>query len=159
MPNKHNKKYQPTNPIITNKKAHFNYEILNKIEAGIMLQGSEIKSIREKKINIVDSFATFKSGEIFITNLRIEPYQNASYFNHESTRPRKLLLKKKEIHRLIGKVKEKGIVIIPLKFYFDKQWVKVLLGICKGKKKHDKRHVLKERNMERDFQRELKDYV
>ena len=124
-----------------------------------MLQGSEIKSIREKKVNIVDSFATLRSGEVFLTNLRIEPYQNAYHFNHEPTRPRKLLLKRKEIDRLIGKIKEKGIVVVPLKIYLKGQWVKVLLGLCKGKKIHDKRQNLKEKDMKRELAREMKRYV
>ncbi len=120
-----------------------------------MLHGSEIKSVREKRVNIVDSFATFKVGEIFITNMRIEPYENASYFNHDPTRPRKLLLKRKEIDRLHGKVKEKGIVIVALKLYLKQQWVKVLLGVCKGKKTYDKRRTLKEKDMKRESEREM----
>ena len=120
-----------------------------------MLHGSEIKSLRAKRVNIVDSFATFKAGEMFITNVRIEPYENASYFNHDPTRSRKLLLTRKEINRLHGKVKEKGIVIVALKLYLKQQWVKVLLGICKGKKIYDKRRTLKEKEIKRESEREM----
>ena len=100
-----------------------------------------------------------KAGELFLTNLRIEPYDNASHFNHEPTRPRKLLLKRKEIDRLYGKLKEKGIVIIPLKLYFKGHWVKVLLGLGKGKKLYDKRRTIKDKDMKRETQREMKKYL
>ena len=155
---KNNEAKSNSGPIAINKKARFNYEIIDEIEAGILLKGSEIKSIRGKKINITDAYATIKSGEIFLTNLRIDPYNNASHFNHEPTRPRKLLLKRKEIDRLQGKLKEKGFVMVPLKLYFKRHWVKVLLGLGKGKKQYDKRHTIKERDIKREMQREMKNY-
>ena len=156
---KNDKKKSLDAPIAINKKARFNYEIVDEIEAGIALNGSEIKSVRERKVNIVDSFATIKSGELFLINLRIEPYSHASHFNHEPTRSRKLLLKRKEIDRLHGKLKEKGIVVVPLKLYLKRHWVKVLLGLGKGKKLYDKRRDIKDKDMKREMQREMKKYL
>ena len=144
--------------IILNKKARYNYQIQDEIEAGIALEGSEVKSIRNRKINLSDSFATFKKGELFLTNMRIEPYQHSSFFNHDPTRPRKLLLKRKEIDRLRGKLKEKGFVLVPLKLYFKNAWVKILLGLGKGKKLYDRRQELKDKDMKMDLQREFKKY-
>ena len=142
--------------IILNKKARHNYQIQDQIEAGIALEGSEVKSIRNSKVNLSNSFATFKKGELFLTNMRIEPYHNASFWNHEPTRPRKLLLKRKEIDRLSGKLKERGFILVPLKLYFKNQLVKILLGLGKGKKLYDRRRELKEKEMKRDLEREFK---
>ena len=144
--------------ITKNKKARFNYEILEEVEAGISLAGSEVKSLREKKVNIQEAYALFKKNELFLTNARIEPYFNASIFNHEPTRPRKLLLHRKEIDKLQGKLQQKGWVIVPLKMYFKKSHVKVLLGICRSKKNYDKRQTIKERDISREMQREMKNY-
>ncbi len=143
---------------ILNKKARLNYEILEEIESGIILKGTEVKSIRAKKVNLLNSFAIIKKGEVYLINMQIDPYENASYFNHDPKRSRKLLLKKKEIYKLEGKMKGANLVLIPLKIYFKKHVAKVLLGIGKGKKKHDKRSVLKERDTRKEMERELKSY-
>jgi len=145
--------------IVKNKKAYFQYEILEDFEAGIVLKGSEVKSLRQKKISLVDAYAVFKGDELFMINARIEPYDHGTSFNHDPVRSRKLLLKKKELMRLKGKVKEKGYVLVPLKMYFKgNRHVKVFLGLGKGKKLHDKSKAIKDRDLERDAQRELKDY-
>jgi len=145
--------------IAINKKARFNYEILEQFEAGIVLLGTEVKSIRAKKISLVDSHAVFKGNELYLVNARIEPYSHGTSFNHEPTRSRKLLMHKKEIMRLKGKLKEKGWVLVPLKVYIkNNKNVKVQLGLGKGKKIHDKRQTIKNRDLDRDAQRELKNF-
>ncbi|MDH5716055.1 MAG: SsrA-binding protein SmpB [Spirochaetia bacterium] len=145
--------------LVENKKARFNYEIIDTLEAGIVLQGTELKSIRKKKINITDSYAAFKKNELFLINAKIEHYDKANIFNHEITRPRKLLLHKREIEKLKVKLKERGLSLFPIKMYFnDRQKVKVLLGLGKGKKKFDKRQTLKERDTKREMDRDLKQY-
>ncbi len=143
---------------IVNKKARFDYEIEEEVEAGIVLVGSEVKSIRVGKINISDSYAVFRRHELYLINLRIEPYANASHFNHEPERSRKLLLHRKELDRLETKLKLKGYVIVGLKMYFKGSTVKVLLGLGRAKKKYDKREVIKERETKREMNRELKKY-
>lgn len=145
--------------IAVNKKARYNYEILEQFEAGIVLLGTEVKSIRAKKISLVDSHAVFKGDELFLINARIEPYSHGNVFNHEPGRSRKLLLHKKEIMRLKGKLREKGWVLVPIKVYLkNKKHIKVQLGLGKGKKTHDKSQAIKERDLDRDAQRELKNY-
>ncbi len=136
--------------IAYNRKAKFNYEIEEEIEAGIILLGSEIKSIREGKITINESYASEINGDIILINTNIAEYKGANRFNHEPKRPRKLLLHKKQINKIIGKINFKGYSLIPLKLYFnDKNMVKVLLGIAKGKKLYDKRKTIKERDQKR----------
>jgi len=145
--------------IAENKKARYNYEIIETIEAGLVLKGSEVKSLRQKKANISDAYATFHKKELMLTNMSIEPYEKSTVFNHETKRPRKLLLHRKEIDKLKGKLAEKGWVLVPLKVYFNqRQKVKVLLGLGKGKKSFDKRHSIKERDIKRDTEREMKRY-
>ena len=136
--------------IAYNRKAKFNYEIEEEIEAGIILLGSEIKSIREGKVTINESYASEINGDIILINTNITEYKSANRFNHEPKRPRKLLLHKKQINKIIGKINFKGYSLIPLKLYFnDKNMVKVLLGIAKGKKLYDKRKTIKERDQKR----------
>ena len=136
--------------IAYNRKAKFNYEIEEEIEAGIILLGSEIKSIREGKITINESYASEINGDIILINTNIAEYKGANRFNHEPKRPRKLLLHKKQINKIIGKITFKGYSLIPVKLYFnDKNMVKVLLGIAKGKKLYDKRKTIKERDQKR----------
>ncbi len=142
--------------IARNKKAHFNYEIVEDLEAGIVLTGTEVKSLRGGKANLTDAYATFRGDELFLTNARIEPYEFGNFANHEPDRSRKLLLHKKQILRLKGKTALKGWVIVPLKMYFHHGKVKVLLGVGKGKKLHDKRATIKDRESKRDMERELK---
>ena len=129
---------------IKNKKAYFDYFVEREIEAGIVLTGTEIKSIRKGSANIKDTFARIKNGEVFVTNMYIAKYDEGNRFNHEERRSRKLLLHKNEIKKLQEEVKLNGYSLIPLKMYFVKDKVKVLVGVCKGKKLYDKRETIKE---------------
>lgn len=135
---------------IKNKKAFFDYSILEELEAGIALSGTEIKSIRKGSVDLKDSFITIKQNEAFIINMYIAKYEEGNIFNHEERRTRKLLLHKKEISKLKEKVKIEGLTLIPLKMYFKKNKVKILLGVCKGKKLYDKRATLKEKDLKRE---------
>ena len=144
-----------TNPglkiICLNRKASFNYFFHELIEAGIILKGSEIKSIREGKVNIADSYAVEKNGEIFLINSHIASYKQASFSNHRPLDERKLLLNKKEIKKISGKIKKESLTLIPTKLYFNKKGIaKLEIALSKGKKMHDKREVKKKRNWERE---------
>ena len=136
--------------ICLNRKAGFNYFFNELIEAGIVLKGSEIKSVRSGKINIADSYAVEKNGEIFLINSHIPIYKEASYSNHNPYSERKLLLNKKEIKKLIGSVNEDGFTLIPTKMYFKKGKAKIEIAIAKGKKHYDKRHTKKTRDWNRE---------
>ena len=136
--------------ICLNRKASFNYFFENLIEAGIVLKGSEIKSVREGKINIADSYAIEKKGEIVLINSHISSYKQASYSNHKPLDERKLLLNKREINKLIGKMQREGFTIIPTKMYFKKGKAKIELAVAKGKKQFDKRAAIKRRDWNRD---------
>lgn len=141
--------------ICYNKKAKYEYFILEEIECGIALQGSEVKSLRAGKVNIVDSHAFENKGEIFLSNLNIAKYSHGSHFNHDERRVRKLLLHKNQINKIIGKIKTKGITLVPISLYFNKKnIVKVNLALVKGKKLHDKRQTIKERDLQRQQRRE-----
>ena len=146
-----------TNPglkiICLNRKASFNYFFEQLIEAGIVLKGSEIKSIRNGKVNISESYAVEKGGEIFLVNSHIASYKEASYSDHNPTDERKLLFNKKEVNKLIGKVNRDGFSLIPTKMYFKKGKVKIEVAIAKGKKKYDKRQTIKNRQWNRDKSR------
>ena len=146
-----------TNPglkiICLNRKASFNYFFEQLIEAGIVLKGSEIKSIRNGKVNISESYAVEKGGEIFLVNSHIASYKEASYSDHNPTDERKLLLNKKEVNKLIGKVNRDGFSLIPTKMYFKKGKAKLEVAIAKGKKKYDKRQTIKNRQWNRDKSR------
>ena len=139
--------------ICLNRKAGFNYFFEDLLEAGIVLKGSEIKSIREGKVNIADSYAVEKGGELFLINSHISSYKQASYSNHNPTDERKLLLKKREINKLIGKMQKDGLTIVPTKMYFKKGKAKIELAVAKGKKLHDKRASKKDRDWNRDKSR------
>lgn len=139
-----------------NKKARFNYEILEEFEAGIVLTGAEVKSIRSGHISLKEAFATVRSGEIYLTNAHISAYKPAAGKDYEPTRSRKLLLKSDEITKLIGKSQEQGLTLVPLKVYDKHGNIKVEIGLAKGKKKYDKRETLKQREQERDIKRSLK---
>lgn len=141
---------------INNRKAKHNYQIFETIEAGIVLTGTEIKSLKAGKANIKDSYATIKNDEAFLINMHISSYENGNIFNHEETRTRKLLLHKKEIYKLRDKIRIEGYTLIPLKIYLSKRYAKVTLGICKGKKNYDKREDIKKRDIERDIRSRLK---
>jgi len=144
-------------PIAENKEAKTKYDILETYEAGIVLRGSEVKSLRSKgTVSFKDSFVKIINGEAFLYNLYIAPYKHATIDNHDPLRTRKLLLHKREILRLAGKVQEKGLTIIPLRLYWKNNKVKVLIGLAKGKKLYDRRRELKERDMKRELEREFK---
>ena len=146
-----NKKTTSGLKIITlNRKASFNYFFKEIYEAGIVLKGSEIKSVRSGKINIADSYAIDKYGEIFLINSHISPYKQASYSNHKPYSERKLLLNKKEINKLIGKINEEGFTLIPTKMYFKKGKAKIEIAVAKGKKQFDKRNTKKKRDWNRE---------
>ena len=144
--------------ICQNKKAWHNYFIEDKYQAGISLLGSEVKSLREGKVNLGDSYGDIKRGEIFLVDAHISPYSQANRLNHDPLRTRKLLLHKREIQRLIGKVQERGFTLIPLRLYFSNGKVKVELGLAKGKKLFDKRETLKRKTMEREMERGRKGF-
>ena len=139
--------------ICLNRKASFNYFFEDLLEAGIVLKGSEIKSIREGKVNIADSYAVEKDGELILINSHIASYKQASYSNHNPTDERKLLLNKREINKLIGKIQRDGLTIVPTKMYFKKGKAKIELAVAKGKKLHDKRATKKDRDWNRDRSR------
>jgi SsrA-binding protein len=143
--------------ICNNKKAHHDYFIEEKFEAGIVLKGTEAKALRMGKANLNDSFALVKSGEAFLHNLHISPYDFGNRENHDPDRMRKLLLHKKEILRLFSKVREQGYSLVPLKLYFKNGMVKVEMGLAKGKKLYDKREVMKQKDMRRDVAQALKE--
>lgn len=140
-----------------NRKARHDYEILDTVEAGIVLQGSEVKSLRLGKVNLKDSYAHIARGEVFLNNVHISPYEAANYFNHEPERVRKLLLHRKEILRLIGQTQQKGLTLVPLKLYFKRGRAKVQLGLAKGKKQFDKRHDIAKRAAQRAMDRAVKE--
>jgi SsrA-binding protein len=140
---------------INNRKAHYNYAITEQIEAGVVLLGSEVKSVREGKANISESYVADIKGELFLINANISKYHGANKFNHEPTRQRKLLLKKKEVNKLLGKINKEGFSAVPISIDFKKRFIKVLIGIGKGKKLHDKRETIKKREVERSIRREI----
>ena len=135
---------------IKNRKAYFNYEIKEEIESGIVLNGTEIKSIRKGSVDLSDSYIRIKNGEAFIINLYIAKYEQGNIFNHDERRERKLLLHKKEINKLKTSVTEDGYTLIPLKMYIKNNHAKVLVGLCKGKKLYDKRQTIKQRDLDRE---------
>lgn len=139
-----------------NKKARYQFLVINEFTAGMVLQGSEVKSIRNRKVNLSDAYCTFKEEELYIVNLHIAPYDQASYNNHEAKRERKLLLNRTELRKLHKAVKEKGVAIIPLMLYVnEKGLVKIDIALAKGKKFYDKRDSLKEKDKQRDLDRQL----
>jgi len=141
-----------------NKKVFFDYELEEKIETGIVLVGSEVKSVRLGNVNLRDSFCFIEGGEIFLKNCYIAPYEKGSHFNEEPRRDRKLLLHKREIAKLIGKIKQKGYALVPTMIYFAKNKVKVEIALGRGKKQHDKRASLREKDVKRDMERAVKEY-
>jgi SsrA-binding protein len=142
--------------IARNRRARHDYHILDTWEAGIVLTGSEVKSLRNGKANITDAYGIVREGEVQLLNLHISPYEQASYFNHEPTRTRKLLLHKREIKKMIGAVERQGLTLVPLELYFKRGKVKVALGLGKGKKLYDKRADEKRRDDERDIERAVR---
>src|SRR5512146_1503631 len=142
--------------IARNKRARHDYHILDTWEAGIVLTGSEVKSLRNGKANISDAYGIVRDGEVQLLNLHISPYEQASYFNHEPTRTRKLLLHKREIRRLIGAVERQGLTLVPLELYFKRGVAKVAMALGKGKKLHDKRDAEKQRDADREIARAVR---
>jgi len=142
--------------IAENKRARFDYSISDTYECGIVLTGSEVKSLRARHVNFSDSYGLLKNNELFLIGLRLEPYSHGSYNNHESDRTRKLLLHRKELKRIFRETKEKGATVVPLKIYFKNGRAKILVGIAKGKTKSDKRETLKDRDVKKELARVLK---
>ena len=140
-----------------NKKAYHDFFIEETFEAGVVLQGTEIKSIRKGKANLKDAFAKIERGEIYLYNMHVSPYEQGNRYNHDPLRTRKLLLHRKEINRLIGETKEVGYTIVPLKLYLKNGYCKVLIGLGKGKKQYDKRDDLKKKEAKRDIERAFRD--
>ncbi len=144
--------------VVTNKKAYHDYFIEDCIEAGIVLVGSEVKSIRLGQVNMKDTYCLIRGDEIELINLHISPYEKGSYFNVDSRRSRKLLLKKAEINKLRGKVEQKGYTLVPTKLYFKQGLVKVEIATAKGKELHDKRQSMQDKQQARQLERDLKNY-
>src|SRR5690606_9835581 len=142
--------------LAVNKKANFDYAIEETIEAGIVLKGTEIKSIRSGKVQIRDAFVLIRNNEAWISNMHISPYEQGNIHNHDPLRSRKLLLHRKQINMLVGKIKEQGYAIVPLKLYLKDGFAKVLIGIGKGKKLYDKREDLRKKEAKRDMERAFK---
>lgn len=144
--------------VATNRKAFHDYFIEERFEAGIVLQGTEVKSLREGRVNLQDSFASVREGEMFLHNCHVSPYSHGNIMNHDPTRVRKLLLHKTEINKLLGKTQQKGLTLIPLRIYFSKRGhAKVELGLAKGKKLYDRRESIKAREAGREVQRAIKE--
>ncbi|MBR4656981.1 MAG: SsrA-binding protein SmpB [Oscillospiraceae bacterium] len=144
-------------PIASNKKAYHDYFVEDKYEAGISLAGTEVKSIRQGGVNLKDSFCSVKDGELIVRGLRISPYEKGNIFNKDPLRPRRLLMHKREIRRLTARVAQDGYALVPLSLYFLGPYVKVEVGLCKGKKLHDKRDAAAERSAKREIDRAMKE--
>ncbi|MCQ2476283.1 MAG: SsrA-binding protein SmpB [Clostridia bacterium] len=143
-------------PVAQNKKAYHEYFVLEKLEAGIELFGTEVKSLRAGKVNLKDSWCSFKDGEIFVNGMHISPYEQGNIFNRDPMRVKKLLLHKKEIRQLFAKTKQEGLTVIPLSLYFKNGRAKLEIGLCKGKKLYDKREVAAKKEAERRIERNLR---
>ena len=145
-----------TKQIAANRKAYHDYFVEDRYEAGIELFGTEVKSIRGGKVNLKDSYARVKNGEVFVIGMHVSPYEKGNIFNKDPLRPRKLLMHKYEINKLMGKIKEKGMTLVPLKVYFKGSLVKVEIGLARGKKLYDKRDDIAKRDQKREHEREFK---
>jgi SsrA-binding protein len=141
---------------VSNRKARHDYFILDTVEAGLVLKGTEVKSLRSGNANLLDSHAVIKNGEVWLMGMHISPYERGSYLNHDPRRTRKLLLSKREIRRLLTRVQEKGLTIVPLSIYFKGPFAKVELAIAQGKKSYDKREAIKQRDAKRDIAQRLR---
>jgi SsrA-binding protein len=139
-----------------NRKAYHDYEILETYEVGIVITGTEVKSCKNGQVNLKDSHIRIVNGEAFLLNAHISPYEQGNYTNHEPTRTRKLLLHKKEINKLAGKVQEKGLTLVPLKMYLKKNRVKLEIALAKGRKVHDKRDEIRRKDLEKEYSRDIK---
>ncbi|WP_124058048.1 SsrA-binding protein SmpB [Vaginisenegalia massiliensis] len=143
-------------PLASNRKASHDYEIIDTIETGLVLTGTEIKSIRRGKINLKDGFVSIRQGQAWLKNVHVSPYEQGNIFNHDPLRDRKLLLHKQEINKLAQEVKLNSMTLVPLKVYLVRGRAKLLIGLAKGKNKYDKRHALKEKQIKREVSRSLK---
>ena len=141
--------------VATNRQAGFRYHLLEKFEAGIVLQGSEVKALREGSVQLKDAYAEVREGEVWLRNMHIAPYKPAARENHDPDRPRKLLLHRREIERLIGKTAERGLTLVPTRVYFSGPRAKVELALARGKEMHDKRRSIKERETRREIDRAM----
>ena len=139
--------------IASNRKAFHDYFVLERFEAGIELFGTEVKSIRAGQVNLKDSYCTIREGELFVRGMHVSPYEKGNIFNRDPVRPRRLLAHKREIGRLAAQVKQEGLTLVPLKLYFSKGRAKLLLGLCRGRKSHDKREAIAERDAKREISR------
>ena len=154
MSAKDKKEASEENVIATNRKARFEYEILEKVEVGIALLGSEVKSLRNRDVSIAEAFARPRAGELWMLGMNIKPYMQASVFNHEPLRPRKLLMHRREIERVSAKATERGFTLVPLSLYWKHGIAKVLLAVARGKRQFDKRESIKKREADREIRRE-----
>ena len=143
--------------IADNRKARHDYHISDVYEAGIVLLGTEVKAIREGRVNLRDSYARIEGGEVFLHGLHVSPYSHRGYAEHEPLRRRKLLLTRREIHKLTGKAVERGFTLVPVRMYFKRGMVKVALGVAKGKKSHDKRETIRRREVDRETRAAIKE--
>lgn len=143
--------------IAENRKAYHDYHILETFEAGVALLGTEVKAIREGRVNLRDSFARVDAGEVFVHNVHISPYSHRGYADHAPTRPRKLLLHRQEIRKLIGKTVQRGMTLVPVRMYFKDGRVKIALSLAKGKKEHDKRETMRRKEAERETRAAIKE--
>jgi SsrA-binding protein len=143
--------------IAENRKAFHDYHILETFEAGVALVGTEVKSIREGNVNLRDSFARVEGAEVWLYNVHIKPYSHRGYADHEPTRKRKLLLRRQEIRKLIGRTVERGMTLVPTRMYFSNGYIKVAIGLAKGKKEHDKRETIKKRETDRETRAAVKE--
>jgi SsrA-binding protein len=149
-------KAAPREPTAVNRRARFEFEKLESLEVGIALTGSEIKSVRNGNLSLNEAYARLRDGELYLLNLTIPPYKEASYFGHEPNRPRKLLLHREQLDRLVGRAAEKGLTLVPLRLYFKNGRVKLELGLMRGKKLWDKRRTIAERDAKRDLARAVR---
>ncbi|OGU25595.1 MAG: SsrA-binding protein [Ignavibacteria bacterium GWA2_54_16] len=145
--------------VVSNRKARHDYFILDSLEAGLVLMGTEVKSLRAGNANLQDSYAHIKDGEVWLFGMHISPYEHGSYLNHDPRRPRKMLLAKREIRKLLSRVQEKGLSLIPLGIYFKGPFAKVELGIAQGKRSFDKREAVKQRDAKREIAQRLKRFT
>ena len=143
--------------LAVNRRARFEYELLERFTAGIALTGSEVKSLRAGSVNLQDGHVVFEGGQGYLVGVHISPYHNAGYAQHDPIRRRKLLLHARELHRLVGKVTEKGLTVVPLAIGLEGNWIKVELGLGRGKKLHDKRETIRQRELDREAAADLKD--
>jgi len=144
-------------PLADNKRAFHEYLILERFEAGMVLSGTEVKSLRMGQVQMLDCYARIEDGEVWVHHMHIAPYTHGNIYNVDPMRKRKLLMKKMEISRLLGKTKEQGLALIPLKMFWDGDWAKMEIGLAKGKQLHDKREAIAKKDIQRDVQRQLKE--